>query len=95
MKLIYGQAASVFELVLQLEPLSSTSSFLFCFPASLELHPLPPVPADRHLWCYVDLQWGISLSTLYLLHNPIGLGPAGSSRSQLIKSPCLHGDEHL
>lgn len=40
-KLIPGQADSVSELLLQLGPLSSTVTFLLCFLAFLEFHPLP------------------------------------------------------
>lgn len=52
-KLIPGQAAPVSELLLQLGPLSSTVTFLLCFLAFLEFHPLPLlVPNAMRQWYY-------------------------------------------
>lgn len=49
-KLISEYAASVFEPLLQLGPLSSPLSFLLCFLTSLEFYPLPlSVPTSMHL----------------------------------------------
>lgn len=91
-KLLSGQAVPVFEQLLQLGPLSSTLRFLLCLLASLEAHPLRLlVPTAMRLRCYMDLQWDISLGTLILSQNPMGLVLGGPCRNQLVSSPCLHG----